>query len=83
MLSKLDRIQNMILRNTLSLSKFNHLSGYKSALQIDNIDIMYLKSKCSVFNILKRHPVSRALLQSCRATEIKANKKKSTINPRL
>ncbi len=78
MLRKLDRIQNMILRNTLSLSKYNHLSSIKSVLQIENIDIMYLKSKCSLFNILKRHPVSRALLQSCSVSEIKANKKNST-----
>jgi hypothetical protein len=65
MLKKLDNIQNMILRNTLGLSKFNHLSDIKYVLKIANVENVYLKYKCTLINLLKRHSLCNSLMEIC------------------
>jgi hypothetical protein len=63
LLQKLERIQNDVLRSTLGLSKYNHLSEIKEVLGIQTIEHSYLKYKCSLIGLLKRHPLSNSILQ--------------------
>ena len=63
LLKKLEIIQNDVIRSTLGLSKYNHLSEIKEVLGIQTIEHSYLKYKCSLIGLLKRHPLSNSILQ--------------------
>ncbi len=55
----------MILRNTLRLSKVNHLSDINYVLNIANVENIYLKYKCTLINLLKRYSLSNSLMEIC------------------
>jgi hypothetical protein len=74
MINKLELAQNLIIRNTLGLTKFNHMSEIKTSLKIESIKSLYLQYKCILINLLNRHQLTKSLLSIITNSEYKTCK---------
>ena len=74
MINKLEQTQNLIIRNTLGLTKFNHMSEIKYSLKIESIKSLYLQYKCILINLLNRHQLTKSLLSIITNSEYKTCK---------
>ena len=64
MISKLNIVQNSIIRSTLGLSSYNHLAGIRHILNIKDVKEIYFKMKCSLVKLINRHDLTKSLLNT-------------------
>ncbi len=74
MINKLELAQNLIIRNTLGLTKSNHMSEIKTSLKIESIKSLCLQYKCILINLLNRHQLTKSLLSIITNSEYKTCK---------
>ena len=82
-LKELDTRQNILIKNTIGISKFTHTKPLYSALKLESITQIYLKHKVFFLNQILNNNLSREVFLTIRKLHVASTSTDSSYNKQL
>ena len=65
-INRINISQNNLIRQTLGIHKYSHISTIKKALNIFNIQTLIHIEMCNLIKLMHRHPITKTMIVDCK-----------------